>query len=91
MSIVDLAVREKEKKTLDDRLNKCRYALAQAKGVQYKPWYPSFFWWAGAAKDDLLDPLPAPPSAATGGSRRNRKTRKSRQVRRTRTKSLRSK
>ena len=87
MSIVDLAVREKEKKTLDDRLNKCRYALAQAKGVQYKPWYPSFFWWAGAAKDDLLDPLPAPP--ATGGSRRNRKkTRKSRLSKR---KSLRSK
>jgi len=87
MGIVDLAVREKEKKTLDDRLNKCRYALAQAKGVQYKPWYPSFFWWAGAAKDDLLDPLP--PAPVSGGSRRNRM--KTRRARRSKRKSLRSK
>jgi len=85
MGIVSLAVREKEKKTLDDRLNKCRYALAQAKGLQYKPWAPSFFWWAGAAKDDLLDPLP--PAPVSGGSRRNR-TRRSKRSQR---KSLRSK
>ena len=89
MSIVDLAVRDKEKKTLDDRLNKCRYALAKAQGKTYKPWAPSFFWWAGPAKDDLLDDLP--PAPASGGSRKSRRAKRSRRKTRRSKKSLRSK
>ena len=89
MTLVDLAVREKEKKTLDDRLNKCRYALAKAQGKTYTPWAPSFFWWAPASKDELLDDLP--PAPAAGGSRKSRRVKRSRRKSRRSKKTLRSK
>lgn len=83
MSIISTVVREGEKKKLDDRLNKCRYALAKAQGKEYTPWYPTFFWWGSPAADPLIDDLPTPPSkggARTRRSKRNYRRNKSRRA-----------
>jgi hypothetical protein len=80
MGFLDFADKQYEKKKINDRLNKCRAALAKETGKEYTPWYAPWGLLWGTSPDALLDPLPDPP--ARGGVRKTQQRKK--KVRKTR-------